>query len=230
MVNRCLSVLCLLATFPGILSAQESDFELKVSGVLVNKLAQDTQLHLWNPYVDESDWVTFELAELPRALPFDQFKDRNWYVEFVSKSARSQFSVSLSADLFDEPRIINVKLDVPRPGIRPIGHGGRQVRYSASITRRMEYRDLPQWDARQKSLTQSRPPRFTIKALSDGQVIHDQKMNEECGAKWYSMVDHNFKFREGEVYRMSVTYDSGGLFPVTTTTNDFRYQPALHGD
>jgi len=34
---------------------------------------------------------------------------------------------------------------------------------------------------------------------------------------------------EGETYRMSVEYDSGGLFPTMTTEYDFTSQDALHG-
>jgi len=211
------------------ISAEETDFRLTVSGALASKLAPDTQLRLWTQFSKTS--ATCELAELHIVLPFEQFKGNYWHVLFSSKATGSSFSVTLSDDLFDHPRVIDVKLDAPRPSIRPLfSLLGHDIRYAASITRRMEYRELPYWDGERQTLTGTRPPTMTIVALTDGAVIHDQPMGEGCvGAKWYAFIDRDIELVDGETYRMSVTYDSGGLFPTITTRFDFTYHSALHG-
>ena len=125
--------------------------------------------------------------------------------------------------------MINVKLDAPRPSLRPIS-SGREVKYTACITQRMQYDELPRWDSKRQTLTRSRPPTITITALKNGVMIHDGEMRERCMAsKWFSRIEHDFRFNEGETYRMAVTYDSDGLFPTMTTKCDFTYHSALHG-
>lgn len=224
------ATIAFLLIFGATLFAQESPFQVKVSGLLASRLAPDTQLHFWSLFSKTSR--TFAIGELPVVLPFDKFNGHQWHIVFSSKSTRSSFSVSLSDELFEEPRVIDVKLDAPCPSIRPIfSLLGRDVRYTASITQRMEYRDLPYWDGKRQCLTQAPTPEMTIVSLQDGKMIHDKKMTESCMAsKWYAFIDRDIKLTEGGTYRMSVEYDSGGLFPAVTTRYDFTYHSALHGD
>lgn len=221
--------IALLLASSGALSAQESDFRVKLSGVLASKLSPDAQLFFSSPFSKTSP--TYAIAELPIRLPFEQFHGHHWHVFFDSKKPRSSFSVTLSADLFDKPRVIDIKLDAPRPRIRPIfSLLGRDIKYSASISQRMEYRDLPYWDNKRQSLTRSRPPKMRIVALKNDRVIHDKEMGDSCMAsKWFAFIDPDIKLNNGDTYRMSVTYDSGGLFPMVTTQRDFTYHEELHG-
>ena len=49
------------------------------------------------------------------------------------------------------------------------------------------------------------------------------------GAKWFADVNRDLKLEDGTTYRITATYDSGGLFPRVTTTRDFTYHASLHG-
>jgi len=229
-VRYLLLAIALIVVSATALAAEQPDFRLSVSGELADNLAPDTQLRFWYPTTDTSDWATFAIADLPLTLPFDQFKERQWHVRFESESAGSSFSVVLSQDLFDKPRLIDIKLDAPQPSIRPIFGFRRDVLYTPSITRRMLYHDLPQWDGESQSLTHSQPPIMVITSLRDGTIIYDGELFEGCMASgWLAIIDRNTDLRDGETYRMAVTYDSGGLFPPITTTRDFTYHVSLHG-
>ncbi len=234
-IHAIFSALAMLLFPLGTLSAQESGFQesgfrLKLSGLLANKLPPDTQLDFYTPFSDLPEGLTVGIDELPILLPFAEFEGQHWHVMFSSKAVRYSFSVTLSKDLFDKPRVIDVKLDAPRPHIRPL-FDLRDIRYSAGITQRMEYRDLPFWDNELKTLGQARTPTMKIIALQGGNVIHNQPMGEVCAAsRWFAFINPDVELTDGETYRMSVTYDSGGLFPTSATQCDFTYHSALHGD
>lgn len=228
-MKNCFFAFMLLAIGAPIHS-QEPVFRLKVSGTLADKLAPDTQLRFWYPSSDTSNWTECNLGDLPVSLPFEKLHGHAWHLDFVSKDAESFFSVTLSRDLFDTPRLINVKLDAPTPHIRPIFGFARDVRYTAGITQRMRYRELPQWDRQQRSLTRAKQPEMTIESLQDGAVIFDGKMVDGCMAsKWFAIIDQEAELVDGVTYRMTVVYDSGGIFPPIKTTRDFTYRVALHG-
>lgn len=212
------------------LSAQQTDFQLSVSGALAGKLPPDTQLKFWFPSNDTANWTEFAISDLPISLPFDQFKGHGWNVTFASERSRSSFSVRLSKDLFDKPRLINIPLDRPHPLLRPVvTYQGPGAKYSAAITKRMHYDDLPQWDNERQSLTKSRPPKITIASIRNGTVVYDGPMVEGCMAsRWFAYIEQPARLNDGETYRMTAIYDSGGLFPPITTTHDFTYHAELH--
>ena len=148
--------------------AQEQPFRFTVSGPLAEKLASDTQIRLWYPSSDTSDWATFELADLPASLPFQRSEGHGWYATFVSPKSGGSFSVTLSRDLFDRPRTVNIVLDAPSPHIRPIFGILGDVRYTAGITKRMGYADMPRWDNKLDELSKPKPPVMQITSRQRG--------------------------------------------------------------
>lgn len=210
--------------------AQDGNFQLKISGLLAEKIGPETELKFWYPASDTSDWAEFKLSELPLTLPFEQFKGHDWHVNFVGDNHATIFSITLSRDLFDKPRTIDIKLDPPSPQIRPIFGITRDIRYTAAITKRMRYRSLPRWDNERDTFAASMPPAMTISAIGDGSTIYDGKLSDGCmGSRWFAIIDPKTTLRDGESYRMTVEYDSGGLFPAITTTLDFHFDAQRHG-
>ena len=98
--------------------------------------------------------------------------------------------------------------------------------YSPNVTKRMAYRDLPRWDATKERIVPAPAPVVTVTRLRDGLTVYNGEMGDSCGAsRWF--VRRGVlasKLQDGEAYRASVNYDSGGLFPPTSTTCDFTYR------
>ncbi|MAP09555.1 MAG: hypothetical protein CMM00_12385 [Rhodopirellula sp.] len=223
--------LAFLATFASTALGEDPAFTLHLSGELAGKLSPDTQLCFWNTSADTSNRACYSIRDLPLTLPAEQFSGRQWHINFVSASTRSHFSYTLSRDLFDTPRKIDVRLDVPEGHIRPIFGFARDVRYTALVTQRMRYRSLPCWDNESNTLTKPVIPAMTIRKLDDGTVIHDAEMGDGCmAARWFAYIDRVTSLVDGATYRMTVVYDSGGLFPTQTSNFDFTYHRELHGE
>lgn len=209
--------------------AQDENFEVTVSGQLASLLPDDTRLLFWNPII-EVKGGEYLLKDAPLSLPFEQFAGHQWHVEFWSDEDGRLFSVTLSPDLFDRPRRINILLNQPIPHIRLILGSSNTVMYFAPITQRMRYRDLPVWDANQGKFATLHAPVMKAVQVQDGIVVHDAEMESGCMAiRWCTYLDHRTVFRSGETDHFSVNYDSGGLFPEMETTFDFKYNPELHG-
>ncbi|MEL6108274.1 MAG: hypothetical protein AAFU85_19785, partial [Planctomycetota bacterium] len=185
---------------------------------------------LWYPASDTSNWVNLQICDLPVSLPLEQFTGKDWHLDFLSDNRLPLLSVTLSRELFDKPRPINVKLDAPNPHIRPLFSLRRDVRYTAGISQRMRYRNLPRWDQTRKTLAVPVPPSIKIWRLRDGSSVYDGKMTEGCmGLRWFAVIDQSMALHDGDLYRMKVEYDSGGLFPKIVTSRDFRYDRTRHG-
>ena len=211
--------------------ADDSDFQVALRGKLASVLPDDTRLVFTSESMAVRDRPTTVVSQLPITLPYEKFKNRSCRVFFTSKSTRSSFSIEVSRDLFDRPRTINIKLDAPTPHITPIFGLVRTIRYDAGITKRMKYIDLPYWNTELNSLDSTLPPQMRIESLQDKSVLYNRKMTAGCmGAKWFADIDRDIELKDGATYRITATYNSGGLFPVNTTTRDFTYHAALHGD
>ena len=210
--------------------AQVRGFDVNLEGDLVSKLPADTRLVFTNRSLQVRDRPTCDLSQLPITLPYEKFKDHSCRVFFSSKSTQARFSVELSRDLFDTLRPIRIRLDVPVPHITPLFGLGRSFRYIPRITKRMKYIDLPCWNKERDSLGPTMPPNMKIVSLSDGSFLYNKEMGPGCmGAKWFADVNRDLKLEDGTTYRITATYDSGGLFPRVTTTRDFTYHASLHG-
>ncbi|MCY2987149.1 MAG: hypothetical protein NTY19_04675 [Planctomycetota bacterium] len=206
----------------------ELGFRLMVSGKLAEKLEADTTLSLWCPCNAPSAWISVGLTELPVDLPFERFHKQTWHVAFYSKKSGPYFSVTLNHDLFDRARTVNILLDSPEPRLHAdFGwSGGLFLFYSPNITKRMFYRDLPRWDATKGRIVQSPAPVVLVTRLRDGVTVYSGEMGDSCRAsRWFIQPGAlASKLEDGEAYRASVRYDSGGLFPPTNTTCDFTYR------
>ncbi len=211
-------------------AAQDEGFELCLSGKLAELLPDDTSLVFWHPST-KIDGATVAIANFPAHLPANQFTDKAWHVNFVSANQGPLFSMTLSADLFDKPRTIDLKLDRPSPHIIPTFFFGKNAKYFAGITKRMRYRDLPRWDHANDRFGRPATPKMIVTRLADGKLIHNAPMEDGCMAsRWWAFLDKNIKLKDGVTYRFAVVYDSGGLFPVFETSKDFTYWSHLHGE
>jgi hypothetical protein len=197
-----------------------------------------TILRFWRPEAFESKHGqrTFPVAELPALLPVSEYSDRSWHVDFWSPSEKQTlFSVTLSRDLFDTPRKINIKLDPPKPQLRPFVDDWRNPLYTANISQRMQYRKLPYWDASLgKLISGTNVPELRVTRQETGAVVHASSMAENScyfwwPQQWYAPMDHTIQFPDNTKLIYSVTYDSGGLFDTFNAKWEFNYHSALHG-
>jgi len=205
--------------------AQSENFQLVVSGELVEKLEEGTTIHVaTRGYSPENPFVSMStnVKNLPLALPVRHFGNRNVYVTFHSRSLKKTvFSILLNRDLFAKPRKINVKLDPPKPNIQVL-NGVNDLKFTAKITQRMSYIDLPFWDAKlQKIVPLAKPPIAELKD-KNGKTLASDPLGEFCmGFKWFAKFDFDWESHSNEPLVYSVKYDSGGLFPTTTTEAPF---------
>ena len=218
------SLICVTPTW-----AQRSDFEFAVSGVLAEKLEPGTQLGFWNPS-PAVNGAHFSLDDLPITLPFQLYGGHHWHVSFYEPKGRhTLFSVILSADLFDKPRAINLKLDRPRPRIRPTFSHDGDFHFAAGITKRMRYSDLPRWSNEVDRLVPCRPPVMQIQRQADGVTIQESEMETGCWASlWWASIDDSIDLAPQTDLVLVVRYDSGGLFDTIETKLNFRFDKNRH--
>jgi hypothetical protein len=220
------ALLILLGINPPALP-DDSDFEFTVSGALAAKLEPDTAIQIWSPVTEtRPDWALFSVKKLPYKVPFKQLHAGHiWLASFHSLSQREVvFSMGLSPDLFDKPRRIDLKLDPPKPRIRPGYLGRLDFWYYSGITQRMWYESLPFWDAKSQKLVKAKPPVMTILRASDGVILKQSAMEEGCmGSKWYARLDRSLDLGLKTELRLVVRYDSGGLWEPMETKLNFTY-------
>ena len=111
---------------------QRTDFEFTVSGALASRLKPTTRFTFWNPD-PKIKGGEFALADLPVTLPFEQYRNQYWHVNFHG------FSVVLSCELFDEPRAIDLQLDRPHPRLELTSYYDADLHYEARITEQACY-------------------------------------------------------------------------------------------
>ncbi|WP_286765252.1 MULTISPECIES: hypothetical protein [Rhodopirellula] len=208
--------------------AHGDDYELAIAGQLVDRLPSDTTLVFWHPSSQVAGG-SVSVDTLPAPLPAATYSGHAWHVNFVSKQQGRLFSLTLSRDLFDKPRRITLRLDEPKPHIRPTFSFGKNAKYYAGMTKRMRYRDLPRWDKETDSFATPVAPIMTIIRRDDGKVVHDATMEDGCMAsRWWAFIDGDVTLQDQKDYRFAVIYDSGGLFPTFSTTKDFTFHASLH--
>ncbi|MBL8855171.1 MAG: hypothetical protein JNK57_14490 [Planctomycetaceae bacterium] len=215
----------------GIANAQDATFALRFDGVVAEKLAPSTTVRMWSPYYDGKPSIVKEYtaSDFPREFDPAWLGMRGWIVEFRNDQG-ILFSIELSPDLFDEPREISVKLDAPRPLIRPVFAGPGDIRYTGNITQRIKYRDLPRIDGKTKQLMLSAKPILAIVDAQSGRELNRSEMHSGClGFCWWSkFLDYNPPDRTS--LEFVVTYDSGGLFETIVTKRSFTFHQNLHGN
>lgn len=206
-------------------------FEIVVSGDVVLRLEPNTQIVLWRNGKVRTKPTICAIEDLPLRMPRDEFLGQSCRICFHSPTSNELlFSVQLDSSLFDRPRRVNVKLDAPNPELKPFALGWRNFRYTANITQRMRYYDLPQLDSSTGKLSPlTTTPLFRVQNLTSGQTLHESRMGNGCmGSRWFERLDQEIIPDDKDRLRFSANYDSGGLFKPIETTFDFQYSSALH--
>lgn len=204
-------------------SGQEKDFSLHIEGVVAKKLQPEMKVVMWSVSgVDRPfEMVNFTVADFPKSLDWNQFKNRGWVIEFYTDK-RIAFSLELSPDLFDRSRKISLKLNQPEPVIRPILGLMGDIRYTGNITRRMKYREFPRQDPTSGKLIHSVKPRMRFTEVLTG-TSKTVDCRQGCfGYYWWArlpVVDPP----SGTEFDLQVTYDSGGLFKTVQSKKRFKF-------
>ena len=198
-------------------------FELDASGPLVQLLPNDAKLKLLRSSEHDREVVCeFELKELPAMLPVD-FSRNGCVVEFwacdQNEIEQCLFSVVVDKTLFDEFRVITLKLDKPIPELLPCYGDYAKQAWSPRISQRMRYRELPWLDETTQTLAPiPNMPEMIVTRERTGEII------ERCPFfKEWCRLNHYFAhfalnsspvIEDGENLVFSVSYDSGLCDPI----------------
>ena len=206
-------------------------FEIVVSGHVASKFEPGIQMVIWSNDPSGAFPVVCDLEDLPLKLEKEELLGKGCFVSFYRPGQKSAIlSVKLSEALFDAPRRIDIKLDEPKPVLRPFVGNGLQFRYSANVSQRMAYYELPYWDAKLGRLTACpQGPRLKITDNRSGKAIQNTEMTSGCmGSRWFCSLSQDAIVNDGDQLMFSANYDSGGLFNDTPVKFVFDYQTSLH--
>ena len=193
----------------------ESDFQLSVVGELVEKLEPGTIITVSTIGTSEKHpckFVSSRLEELPMALSVADFQDRYTRVYFRSPSLNQNiFSMEMDGNLLDKPRPIKLLLEKPTASLRTVMHWGNP-HFTAQVSRRMRYLDLPYWDTElEKLVPMPNPPKLNY-TIGD-QPERSVEMGGFCmDFKWYANIPRNIAPDSDAKIRYHVKYDSGGVY------------------
>jgi len=143
------------------------------------------------------------------------------------------FSVIVDRELFDEYRVITLKLDPPKPRLKPDWECWATQAWAANITQRMRYRELPYWDqARGCFAPIPKMPEATV-SFEGGSVLEkatlekQQCLLDNLFASFF--IDDMPEIRSGDELVFSVVYGSGGLFDPIKSQFVLQYDEKKHG-
>jgi hypothetical protein len=201
-----------------------SDFHLSLEGDLVKKLEPHTIVTVSTLRTSKNDpgaAVSARLEDLPLKLPAAGFQNRYARVYFRSPSLQQNvFSMEMDASLLGKPRPIKLLLIRPTPSLRTT-ISWSTARYSASVSKRMRYLDLPYWDAGQQKLVPMPKPLEMKYRIGDGPE-QSVEMGGYCmDFKWFATIPRTATPTEDAKISYWVKYESGGAFDVIDT--DFQY-------
>ena len=213
-------------------------FELAVAGELVAKLPEGAQLKIFrNPdYKRSLQNYQLNLTDLPVQIS-NQWRDTGCVVEFHAPDPHGQteklFSIVVDREMFDEFRVITLRLDRPTPVLHPDFDCWDSQVWSACITKRMRYRDLPWWDSKLQRLAKiSALPEMNVTNKKSNELLQKVPLRHESClfdyAFGYFDVDKSPKLADQDELIFSVNYDSGGLFEPIKTEFHFRYNEKRH--
>ena len=137
-------------------------------------------------------------------------------------------SVLLSSDLFNTPRTIDIALKRPETFVRPARIFGRfGFRYHALISRRMQYSDVPRWDAKAKEFLKPSPPVLHIYNTDSGVLLEKSEMQSMCyGYGWALHPDFPPELPDDTELPIVVVHDTGDLFGEMKAECSFTYKNA----
>ena len=211
-------------------------FEIDVGGAFATKLPADTFLRIvenpdHRPVVD----CEIKLCDLPTRLP-KAYSRRGCVVQFwsnIDTEEKKLFSIFVDRNLFDEFRVITLKLDKPTPEINADLDFWATQRWSPVLTRRMRYLELPWWNAERNRLEPM--PEMPQMIVSDSKnrrlVERCQLEREQCNFDgYYAQIAENqpHNLQDGDGLLFSVEYDSGGLFEKIETKSEFKDNNRRH--
>ena len=209
-----------------------TDFEIVLSGPLANELSDDTVIEFWRISNDPVKPTRFKLEQLPKKLAFDEFANSSWNVSFLDAgdTTIALFTVELSRDLFDKPRRINITLDPPEPKLRPFMNDWRKMRFTANISERMHYRDLPYWNQSGELTSVSKnAPTINVVDTQTGLPVWDNEMTDGCwGSRWFARLPDDLYLTDKQELHYRVDYDSGGTFGSISAEFFFKFNALRH--
>lgn len=218
------------------LSRPLDHFELDVAGDFANKLPADTLLRIVeNPDGRPAVDCEIKLTDLPTPLP-KSYSGRGCVVQFwsnIDTEEQKLFSIFVDRDMFDEFRVITLRLDKPRPELNADLDFWATQRWSPVLTRRMRYLDLPWWNAETNRIEPiPEMPQLVVSDLKSGEILERCDLeHEQCNFDgYYAQIaekqPHGLK--DGDRLLFSVEYDSGGLFETIDTKSKFKYNRRRH--
>ena len=203
-------------------------FEIALSGPVVSKFEQGSRLVITHPGQEPT---VCKIIDLPLRLPKEGYQDKNLRVYLLGpKSPDPLCSVDLSRSLFDKPRRINICLDCPNSIVRPFIDDWRNPRFSAKLSQRMEYHDLPYLDPVSGKLGPCpSPPWIKVVNTSTGDTLLNEPMSPGCwDSRWFSRIPSDLGLSDNNELEFTATYDSGGLFVNPGATLNFTFHESLH--
>ncbi len=219
--SSCLFLVVVLAvSHTGTAQESEETVLLKVSGSVAERLPGDTVVTVWAAGKNRS--YTSRIEEMPMTIPWRYFVRTDAreavpvgaLVDFSNDEDERILAVLLSPDLFDQPRTIDIALNRPETFVKPatvfIWPG---FRYHALISRRMQYSEVPRWDAKAKEFLKPSPPVLHIYQASTGTLLQKSEMRSMCfGCGWALGTDFPPDLPHGTELRIIVLHDTGDLF------------------
>ena len=169
------------------------------------------------------------IEDLPLKLPVKDFKNRYTRIYFYSPTLNKNiFSMEMDGSLLDKPRPIRLLLNCPKASLRTTWDWSR-VRFTARVSNRMRYMDLPYWDkSARKLVPMPRPPMLKYKI--GNQPEREIEMRDFCyGFKWFALLpyDEN-KPNSDTTIRYRIKYDLGGAFKPIRARFEYDYRADRH--
>ncbi len=211
-------------------------FEIDIAGEIADLLSPQTQIRIVrNPERHRSIDSVHSLSDLPAKIPA-HYSSTGCVAEFwcadSNKSDQLLFSVVVDKELFDEFRVITLRLDRPTPELKPEYDYWAVQAWSPNITRRMRYRELPWFNtATNQFEPMPRQPEMMVTLASTGEILETCPLAKEVCRLDYRFGDFTgssrTRFKRGEEIVFSVNYTSN-IFKPIDTQHVVSFDPGKH--
>lgn len=215
-------------------TAQESEEPvlLKVSDSAAERLPEDTVVTVSAAGKDRR--YASRIGEMPMTIPWRYFVRSDAtesvpvgaFIDFSNDEDERILAVLLSSDLFDRPRTVDIVLKRPETFVKPArGFIRPGFRYHALISQRMQYSDVPKWDANTRKFLKPSPPVLHIYRASTGALLRKSEMRSMCyGYGWALPTDFPPDLPHGTELRIVVVHDAGDLFGELSAECSYTHQ------
>lgn len=229
----------LLALFVALVSGAtasatetEEPVRIKVSGPIAERFPRDVLATVWAAGKDSAP--VRRIGDMPIQMPWQHFVRNDGkktapvgcFIDFADDKHERIAAVRLSRDLFDTPRTIDVVLKRPETFVAPASiFGIFGFRYHALISRRMQYSDIPRWDAATQKFLKPAKPVLRIYRARTGVLLQQLTMRSMCyGDGWAVHADFPAELPHGAELRVVVLHDTGDLFGQLKAECSFTYK------